>query len=254
MCIETLRKFFRCYRSIRSLDLHSVAAYARQLHLVQYQSLEWITPRLLYPILHQFAAFRNVSSLSLHSLSIELFDAADVKAIFGHFFPTVRSLDLEGPRAKATSLLEFLLHFQALDDLGISDPEWDHESATPLTGRQVWPPLRGTLHFRGVRADSVEFIDLLTGIPIAFRHVCLVCCQLPPALINQLLDRTSSCLKTFSISTWFRGGSCEASTSSAVLLTTRSQAIVVMQSIFPAAIKLKSYCSSPEWYQWRISL
>lgn len=167
----------------------------------------WITPHLLYPILPRFAAFNKITSLSLHSFSTHPFDAIDTRAIFGHLFQTVQDLNLEEPRATATSFLGFLSHFRVLDDLSVSDPEWDHDSSeSSILGAQTWPPLRGTLHFLRIHADSAEFIKLLANIPTAFQEISLTNCRLPSALINQLLDRISSNLKIFSMSTWLRGG------------------------------------------------
>ena len=191
----------------RSLGLHLAGIHARELHLVQYQSFMWITPHLLYPILPRLAAFNKITSLSLHSFSIHPFDATDIRTIFRHLFQTVRDLNLEEPHANAASLLGFLSHFKVLDDLSISDPEWDHECGAPsVLGEQTWPPLRGTLHFLRIHEDSAEFINLLADITTALQEISLVNCQLPSALINRLLNRTSSSLKIFSMSAWSYSG------------------------------------------------
>lgn len=188
------------------IGFHLATIYARELRLVQYPSLMWITPPMLSSILPQFAAFKNITSLSLHSLTVHDFDDVNTRSIFGHLLPTVRKLDLEGPRATARGLFHFLCNFCALDDLSISDPEWDHEIEVPSAaeiGRL--PPLRGTLHLMRLHADSVDFVGLLGGLPAAFRRVSLVNCQLPPGPINLLLKRLSSSLVSFSVSSWFIG-------------------------------------------------
>jgi len=164
----------------------------------------WITPQTLSPILPRFAAFKNVTTLSLHSFSAHHFDDLDTEAVFGHFFLTVRKLDLDEPRTTAKCLLRFLCNFCALDDLSISGPEWDHETdPQPDTEVGTLPPLGGTLHFLRLHADSADFISLLAELPVAFQHVSLVNCQLPSAPINQLLMQLSSNLESLSLSSWF---------------------------------------------------
>lgn len=161
---------------------------------------------MLHPILHRFAMFNNVASLSLNSLSIHYFNEVDIIDIFGHFFPTLRELNLEGPRSSVNGLIQFLLHFRVLDDFSICDPEWDDEGNAPFVPASAeLPPFRGELHFMRLHADSVDFITHLARIPVAFRRVLMVNCQLPPASINQLLDRLSPSLRSFSMSAWFDG-------------------------------------------------
>lgn len=182
--------------------------YARELRLVQYPSFMWIVPWMLSPILPQFAAFKNITSLSFHSLSVHDFDDFDTRSIFGHFFLTVRKLDLNEPRATTKGLLRFLCNFRTLDDLSISDPKWDRETeVSPPAEAVTPPPLRGALHFLRLHADSTSFINLLARIPLAFRRVSLVNCQLPSKPIDLLLKRVSQSLKSFSVSSWFIGAS-----------------------------------------------
>jgi len=101
-------------------------------------------------------------------------------------------------------LVRFILHFRVLDDLSISNPEWDDEDGTPLDLTSTEPPpFRGELYFLGLHADSADFIDLLARFPIAFQQVLVVNCQLPPAPINRLLNQLSQSLRAFSMSAWF---------------------------------------------------
>ena len=175
----------------------------------------WIVPPMLSPILPQFAAFKNITSLSLHSLSVHDFDDTETQSIFGHFFLTVRKLDLDEPRATTRGLLRLLSNFRTLDDLSISDPKWDHETEVPTPAEAVTPPpLHGTLHFLRLHADSADFVSLLVRLPLAFRRVSLVNCQLPSMSIDLLLKRLSSSLKSFSVSSWFVGTSKFAVSSS----------------------------------------
>lgn len=161
---------------------------------------------MLYPILHRFAMFNNVTSLSLDSFSINHFNEVDITGIFRHFFPTVRKLNLDDPRSSANGLIQFLLHFQVLDDFSISDPEWDDEKNAPaLPTSAELPPFRGELHLLRLHADSADFIGLLACIPIAFQRVSIVNCKLPSIPINRLLNQLSSNLRAFSISAWFGG-------------------------------------------------
>lgn len=181
--------------------------YARELRLVQRPSFMWIVPFLLYPILHQFAAFDNVTSLSLDSLSIHYFNEADIARIFGHFFPTVRTLNLEDSRFSVGGLLRFILRFRVLDDVSVCDPEWDDEDDVSLVSDSAeLPPFRGELHFMGLHPDSVGFVNLLAHVPIAFQRVSVLNCRLPPAPINRLLKRLSPSLTSFSMSGWFDSG------------------------------------------------
>ena len=190
------------------IGFHLATTHARELRLVQYPSFMWIVPPMLSPILPQFAAFKNITSLSLHSLSVHDFDDAETLSIFGHFFQTVRKLDLDEPRATTRSLLRFLCNFCALDDVSISDPKWDYETEVPPpAGAVTPPPLHGTLHFLRLHADSADFVRLLARLPLAFRRVSLVNCQLSSTSIDLLLKRLSSSLKSFSMSSWFVGAS-----------------------------------------------
>lgn len=186
--------------------LHLATIHARELRLVQYASLTWITPHMLYPILSRFSAFKAITRLSLHSLSVRAFNEVDTRAIFGHFFPTVKELNLEEPRATAKSLLGFLSRFQVLDNLSISSPEWEPEDTSVALEVETVPPLRGMLHFLWFHADSATFINLLAKVPISFQSVLFVNCRLPSTPINRLLRRLSPSLKSFSASAWFNGG------------------------------------------------
>ena len=159
---------------------------------------------MLYPMLPALSAFRTVTRFSLHSLSVHFFNETDIQAIFGHFFPTVKELNLEEPCAAAGSLHKFICHFAVLDHLTISDPEWELGSES-LDEVETIPPLRGTLHLRGLYADSEEFLDLLARTPAAFQDILFVGCQLPSEPTNRLLRHLSRSLKSFSASTWFNG-------------------------------------------------
>ena len=161
---------------------------------------------MLSSILPRFAAFQSITSLSLHSLSIHHFDDVDIRSIFGHLFQTVRRLDLEEPHATARGLLRFLCNFCALEDLSISDPEWDRETKVPQAAEAgSTPPLHGTLHFLRLHADSADFVSLLAGLPIAFRCVSLVNCQLPSTPVNLLLKGLAQSLAALTVSSWFNG-------------------------------------------------
>lgn len=188
------------------VGFHLATTHAHELRLVQYPSFIWIKPSMLEPILPQFARFKSVTILSLHSFSVHHFSDFETRSILGHFFPTVRKLNLEDPRATARGLLRFICNFKALDDLRISGPEWDHESKVlPASELGTPPPLHGTLHLQSLHVDSVDFFTLLTGLPIAFRCVSLANCQLPSILTNSLLRRLTPSLKTLSVSSWTNG-------------------------------------------------
>ena len=224
--------------------------HARELRLVQYPSLMWITPRTLSPILPRFTAFKSITTLSLHSFSAHHFNNLDTETIFGHFFPTVRKLDLDEPRTTAKALLRFLCNFRALDDLTISDPEWDYETGPPLAAEATTlPPLRGTLHFMRLHADSADFVSLLVGLPVAFQHVSLVSCQLPSASINLLLEQLSSNLKSLSLSSWFISELVRHS--SPFPVNPQIQATVFPQSIFPPVRESRKSDFSQEWFRSR---
>ena len=184
-----------------------VTVHARELRLVQYPSLTWITPHMLYPILSRLTAFESVTCLSLHSFSLRPFNEEDILAIFGRFFPTVRELNLEEPRATVGDLFRFLCRFRVLDNLSISDPEWEPGNTSPATGVGAVPPLRGTLYFLRLHADSENFVNLLASMPIAFKDILFANCRLPSKPVNRLLRRLSSSLKSFCASAWFDGGS-----------------------------------------------
>ena len=189
------------------LGLRLATKYAHELRLVQRPSFTWIAPVFLYPILHRFAMFDNVTSLSLDSFSVHYFDEVDIVEIFRHFFLTVRKLHLEDPRSTVNGLVWFLFHFQVLDDFSISDPKWDETDVPFVSGSVGSPPFRGELHLMGLDTDSADFISLLACIPVAFRRVSVVGCQLPAAPLNRLLNRLSPNLRAFSMSTWFDCGS-----------------------------------------------
>jgi hypothetical protein len=187
--------------------LRLATKYARELRLVQRPPFMWIVPSLLHPILHRFAMFKNVTSLSLNSLSIHHFNEVDTTKIFGHFFPTVRKLSLEDPRSSARGLLWFILRFRVLDDLSICDPEWDdEESALLVSCSAEMPPFRGELEFLRLHDGSADFVNLLARVPIAFRRISIINCQVPSAQINRLLNRLSPSLASFSMSAWFDSG------------------------------------------------
>lgn len=150
----------------------------------------WIRPSMLEPILPRFTTFQSITSLSFYSLSVRHFEGADIQSIFGHFFQTVQKLVLEEPRATARGLFHFLRNFHALDDLSISNPEWDHETeVSPAAGARALSSLHGTLSLRRLGADSADFVGLLAGLPASFRRIWLVDCQLPSMQINLLLNR-----------------------------------------------------------------
>jgi len=187
------------------LGLHLATVHARELRLVQYPSCKWITPHMLYPILPRFAMFRTVTRLSLHLFSVHLFNKADTQTIFGHFFPTVKELNLEEPYTTVKGLHQFICHFLVLDNLSISDPEWESED-TPLDLEvETAPPLRGMLYLLRLHPNSAKFVDLLARMPVAFRDVLFVNCQLPSMPVNRLLRRLSPSLKSFSASAWLNG-------------------------------------------------
>ena len=204
-----LQVLFKANQGSNSFDIGSpglrlAAEYAQELRLVQRPAFMWIAPFLLYPILHQFAMFTNVTSLSLNCFSIHYFNEDEITEVFEHFFPTVRTLNLEDPRSSVNGLIRFLLHFRVLDDFSVSDPEWDGEDVLPVIPTSAkLPPFRGELYLLRLHADSADFIGLLAHIPIAFRRVLVVSCQLPPAPINRLLNQLSPSLRQFSMSTWF---------------------------------------------------
>jgi hypothetical protein len=202
--VETINCASNSDVDLAGFDL--ATTHARKMRLVQSPSLMWITPWFLSTILPQFTAFKNITSLSFHSFSIQRFDDLTTQSTFGHFFPTLRKLDLEKPQTTVNGLLRFLRNFIVLDDFGISDPEWAREAGSPDTSDMgTSPPLCGRLRLLGLRNDSTDFVTLLAGFPIAFQHVSLVNCQLPFTSINLLLRRLSPKLKSFSASSCFTG-------------------------------------------------
>ena len=134
------------------------------------------------------------------------FDDVNAWSVFEHFFPTVRKLDLDQPRATPRGLLRFLCNFCTLEDLDISDPEWNHEiGGSWAVEVGALPSLHGTLHLMRLHADSADFVSLLAGLPVAFRRLSLANCRLPSTPINLLLTRLSQSLESFSVSSWFNG-------------------------------------------------
>ena len=207
----------------------------------------WITPRILSSIIPRFSAFKNITSLSLHSFSVHHFDDLDIQSCFQHVFATVQKLNLEGPRTTAIDLLLFMCNFRALDDFSISDPEWDHEtSGPPAPEVRVLPPLRGTLHLLRVHADSADFVSLLAGLSVAFQRVSLVNCQLPSTTINLLLKRLSSSLKSFSSSSWFISELSQHVSPSSI--ERQIQAAAFQIQIFRPVLESKKSSFLQEWF------
>ena len=236
-------------RSDLPIGFHLATTHARELHLVQYPSFMWIRPSMLEPILPRFTTFQSVTSLSFYSLSVRHFEGADIQSIFGHFFQTVRKLVLEDTCATARGLFHFLCNFHALDDLSISNPEWDHEIEVPQAAEaSAFPSLHGTLSLRRLGANSADFVGLLAGLSTSFRRIWLVDCQLPSMQINLLLKRLAPsqahpCID--GVPNYFIPP---------FLSNRRAQLTVPQLLIFHPAPELRESNSSREVSQWRKGL
>jgi len=107
----------------------------------------WFVPQAFSPDdLRHFSAFTNVQALVLRKPDVGKFIPC-IEQYFGHFSPTLRSIELAAPCCTPRQLSYFLSFFSNLDDVNISFP-WRPPSAAvpdselvPFSG----PKLRGRL-------------------------------------------------------------------------------------------------------------
>lgn len=182
-----------------------VARYARTLHLVQYPPTRWMKPGLLLQYSNHFSTFVNVTSLTIDSLSIYLFNQADLRVVFGHFFNTVTELSLDAPESTPQDLIAFLRHFSRLDNLSISDPEWVRARRFLFHPRRAPAPFSGSLGLAGLCPESDLFMNLLSELPLRFRQLSILRCSLEASEFDPLLDRLGESLEVLTVSAWFGG-------------------------------------------------
>jgi hypothetical protein len=111
---------------------------------------QWFAPRELSPHdLRYFSALTNVQTLRLRELDISRF-IPGIEHYFGHFSPTLRSIELTGPRCTPRQLSHFLSLFPNLDDISICGPMRSPNTTVPDTELVPFstPRLRGQLVFR----------------------------------------------------------------------------------------------------------
>jgi hypothetical protein len=134
---------------------------------------QWFVPRelnrrdLLY-----FSAFTNVQALGIRGLDIFRF-IPGVEHYFGHFSPTLRSIELIRPCCTHRQLSHFLSFFPNLDDIKICGPTCLPNTTIPDVELVPFstPRLRGRLVLYNF--DSVEtWIHLIAaGGGLRFRYV-----------------------------------------------------------------------------------
>ena len=118
--------------------------------------------------LDQFSALTNVRELEVEYLDIPNF-IPHIQRYFGHFLPTLTSLDLKEPRGTNRQVIYFIGQFQHLQDLKLIDVEFyrGEEPANDLTLIPPFiPPLRGRLVMsRFTKVGLLKgMIDLFRGI------------------------------------------------------------------------------------------
>ena len=165
----------------------------------------WMYPPLLTYFSHHFSVFKNVTSLTIDALHINLFNQREVLEAFGHFFRTVTELGLESPQSHPRDLIAFLRHFSHLESLSISDPEWVKERQFLFHPRKASPPYKGKLELIGLCSDSSLFVSLLSRLPLRFGQLSIIGCSLEGSKFGPLLDRLGESLRSLTISAWFEG-------------------------------------------------
>lgn len=162
-------------------------------------------PPLLTHFSHHFSVFKNVTSLTIDALPINLFNQRELREAFGHFFQTVTELGLETPQSHPRDLIAFLRHFSRLESLSISDPEWVEERRFLFHPRKASPPYKGKLELIGLCPDSSLFVNLLSRLPLQFGHLSIIGCSLEGSEFDPLLGRLGESLRSLTVSAWFEG-------------------------------------------------
>ena len=104
----------------------------RKIQVIHWQS-KWFAPRAFSRRdLRYFPAFTNVHTLKFHCLDISPF-IPGVKRYFGHFSPTLRSIEFVEPFCTPQQLSHFLSLFENLDDIKICGPIHLPKKTTPDT-------------------------------------------------------------------------------------------------------------------------
>jgi hypothetical protein len=165
----------------------------------------WLEPQVLHLVSPHLSSFREITTLSLHSLSLSLFSQADINAIFGHFFFTVKKLNLDDPNSTPQALIHFICRFSVMENLAISSPRWASPDGRPAAPIAHIPPFTGKLCLYKFQQDSATFVRLLSMLPINFGSVAVVDCGWDPLPFNRLLYRVSHTLKYLAVSAWFNG-------------------------------------------------
>lgn len=179
--------------------------HTRKLRLIQYPWNVWLEPRVLRQLSPHLSSFCAVTTLSLHSLPLYLFSGDDLMAIFGHFFHTIRRLDLDHPNSTPQGLISFLCRFSAIENLTISSPEWVSSDDEPTFPAEHTPPFTGKLSLSKFQEDSSTFVRLLSEFPINFWSIKVLDCEWDPLPFGYLLRRVSHSLKHFAVSAWSNG-------------------------------------------------
>lgn len=207
----------------------------------------WLEPQILRLFSPNLSAFRAVTTLSLHSLPLSLFTPTDVRGVFGHFFHTVKKLNLDDPISTPRGLIGFLCCFFATESLTISSPEWVSLCDGPTSPVERLPPFTGKLSLSKFQRDSTPFIRLFSKLPINFWSVTVVDCEWDPLPFSRLLHRVSHSLKRFSASAWFNGTfRCRRSVSSHVSLIPFIKSTDLHPPISPTAINSRKCGFLPE--------
>jgi len=91
----------------------------------------WFVPQAFSPNdLRHFSAFTNVQTLVLRKPDVGKFIPC-IEQYFGHFSPTLRSIELAAPCCTPRQLSYFLSFFPNLDDVNISSPKSPASAAVP---------------------------------------------------------------------------------------------------------------------------
>jgi len=124
----------------------------------------WFVPQAFSPDdLRHFSAFTNVQALMFHKVDVSKL-IPGIEHYFGHFLPTLRSIELAVPRCTPRQLSYFLSLFPNLDDVNICFPRNPSSIAIPDTELVLSsaPKLQGRLELRQI--NWVEpWTDLFTS-------------------------------------------------------------------------------------------
>ena len=150
---------------------------------IHHRSLEVSSKHFNRRILRQFTALTNVQELVIDRLDIPSFMPM-VQRYFGHFPPTVHSLDLRDPIGSRRQILYFIGLFEHLENLTLLSSR-KGELAEGLTLIPLFvPPLRGRLviHYFAREGFLEDMIRLFGGI--RFRYMDLRGMDKTPLLLE----------------------------------------------------------------------